>query len=669
MKRGLRKKVLLATVVMMMLQPFVTVSVYADEGEGDQGSNPPAPPVVDPVVEVEVTAKDGLLDYTVVNGEKFEGYDLENPVNEEWYQVVGKYDHKEGVEESDDLLVGEEHELSPEETGGYYVIVTLMGDGLDPVEGSPEIPYPVIFPEIDDSQFQDTLRAGESLRYVDEAGVVEELSVAIDGSEVEVVPVGEGAWIISGELTESKKYKLYVEAESEDGFVTSYEGEVQVGTGVVSNADLKVTYEGEVVDYVEAGSGVLEVKFEAYDDYMNKIEASSLEKVDVRLNGVLLGGTDYKGNDKYLVRRIGTIPEVENYNSIVTVDVFDEDCDGVLTVGGINMQNYCFSKSHSFVAYDTEVEKVTDLVYPIRTRVGVIVVTGVKKAGYGVKLNSTSSAYAVKPDELTTFEAEVPLAEGLNEVKLYAVKEVSPELVFYSDPASVTIERDTKVSAPVWGAPAITLDGDNQATLHWTDPVYLTDTDGDFSHVNIYRSTVPNFVPSEYNLVVQTHNPSWTDTALATGQKYYYVVEAVDSLGNTATADGVMATGDILGESATTETESWDVSDFGGKGEYNDGEGTYEEESGTEDEVTGEELGEDGQDEEVSGSSLWSRVKEGTSSIFKKLAGNIFVQICLGGILIFFALMMIISFLVWAKERLVDTSMISSSDSKKRSKE
>jgi hypothetical protein len=54
---------------------------------------------------------------------------------------------------------------------------------------------------------------------------------------------------------------------------------------------------------------------------------------------------------------------------------------------------------------------------------------------------------------------------------------------------------------------------------------------------NVYRSTVPGFVPGAQNLVGSTTSTTYADTGLAAG-RYYYVVKAADAAGNIGPASG-----------------------------------------------------------------------------------------------------------------------------------
>ena len=664
-KNKLISKLLLVTMLFSYVQPFAVGAVYAADEDFPEVENVvvevgaevvppedsepvPEPTLPVPVVEVSIPV-DGVLDYEIKNALV---YDDDVTLEAYWTEA------DEACEWDDGVNLGKTYK--PTESGDYKVTVTAVKVVDDQVLRSEPAcsTYTVAFPEIQANQFAKSYRAGERLvaEYSDES--IAEFIVLEDG--ITVTQLEEG-WLVEGGILEVVgDYTFNAQVVDEYGFaskVTPIAYTVTYGELNAVESELSVEVNGSVAEYVRAGEGSLQVEFTARDVYRNSYE--NLSRVDVRLNGQLMEGTDLIGSNKYQVVRSISVPAGENYNSRITVDVFSDECEGIL----LGEENYCFSNSHAFVVYDENAVPVSNLVYTERTSERVVEISGEKIAGYGVKLNSVHGDYAVIPDQKTTFKVEVPLVEGLNEITLYGVKVVSESLVFYSDAVSLIIERDTKVTAPVWGAPAITLDGDYQATLHWTDPIYLTNVDYDFSHVNIYRSTVPNFVPNEYNLIVQTHNPSWTDSGLNAGANYYYIIEAVDDLGNTKVIDGVRATGDILGESAATEVEVWDVSIYGGKGEYVD---EVESVTDEEEELTikgDDKQEEDGEPERLkSGLSEWlDKAVSGVSSVFEKIVGNIFVQICLGGILIFISLMIIISFLVWAKEKIVDSSMVSSS--------
>jgi len=603
------------------------------------------------VPAVEVVAADGVLSYEIM----VEGEDSEIPpvgYRAEWWSSVVTEDGTETEE-----MVSEESTYTPETSGDYEVRVwSVDSEGGDSSEyGSDE--YEVLFPAFDESQLVDlTFRAGEVffLEYTDEFGFAD--LTAASGDEILVVAFDEDVWTAEGsELTIGGDYDLVLAATSTDGFQSVYVVQYSVDAGVVNSvySTLSVTMSGEEVEYVEVDSGDLDVVFTAYDSYQNEVDTESLDSVRVRLNGEMLEGTDYVGASKYTVERTAKVPEEENLKSEVVVDVFSEECEGELA----GELGYCFSKISNFVVYDTDVAAVTDLKYIARTNESSVIISGTKVSGYGVKINSLGSEYVVSPNDATTFSFEMPLAEGLNRVEVYAVKVVSEELVFYSDSTVAIIQKDSVVSSPIWRSTAITLDGNNQATLHWIDPIYLTDTDYDFTHVNIYRSTVPNFVPSKDNLVVQTHNPSWTDTGLTASTAYYYAIEAVDSLGNTAMINTVESTGDILGEAATVAVEQvWYEDLFAGKGEYDENEESLNGEGAVDFLEDAEGKGEDeGFVNKMS--ELFNKAKTGTSTFAKKVFNNIFVQIILGGVVIFLGLMTLISVLVWLKERVVSSSL------------
>lgn len=634
---------------------------------------PEEPVVVLPTApDVEIFVADGVLSYKVLVEEKGvedvaekENIDESLPLTgeenlpagdevftyrAEWWTSVPS---KNGVTQT---MVSGENEYTPESSGDYEVrvwSVDVDGNESESYGSDSEV---VTFPVFDESQLIDlTYRAGEtfSLEYTDDFGFAD-LTVT-SGDEVLTVTPDENVWIIEGtKLTIDGDYDLVLTATSDEGFQSIYNTQYSVSAGVISSAysTLSVTMNGEEIEYVEAGSGDLDIVFTAYDGYKNEVDVESLDSVQVRLDGEMLEGADYVGDSQYMVERTARVPGEENSRTEIAVDVFSEECDGELA----GEPGYCFSKIATLVVYDTDVIPVSDLVYMKRTSEGSITIFGTKVAGYGIKVNSTSSEYVVEPNDLTTFSFEMPLAEGVNEVGIYAVKVVSDELVFYSDAVVATVQKDTTVSAPVWRDVSITLDGDNQATLHWIDPIYLTDIDYDFSHVNIYRSTVPNFVPNADNLVAQTHNPSWTDTGLTAGTAYYYTIESVDDLGNTAMINAVESSGDILGESATVASEQvWYDDLFAGKGEYDEPEETVG------DEESVDSVGEEGGEVDNEGfankmSELFNKAKTGTSDFANKVFDNIFVQIIIGGVVIFLGLMVLISVLVWLKEKVVSSS-------------
>ncbi len=550
----------------------------------------------------------------------------------------------------------------------YYSSITIEQESFYSVG------YKVVFPVLDESVFFPlTYNAGERMVFSYEAEEFETVTAAFDGGTLLVDPnLKSNVWVIeSGVMETAGNYTLSVTVASEDGFSDSADFNVVVkaSSAVAANSTLSVTKDGVDANYVEVESGDLEIVFEARDAYRNKIGVTNLDRVDVRLNGVLLEGVNVKGKDVYRVERTVGVPSVENLESAVTVDVFSSECDGTLGTE----ENYCFSKVHDLVIYDTKVESVKNLVYVKRTNEGTVRVSGTKLAGYGIKLNSVTSAYVVEPNNSTVFSFEMPLAEGSNLAMVYAVKSVSADLEFYSKAVKFTVVKDTTVSPIEWNEPAILLDGENQATLRWTDP-----SDYDFDHVNIYRSTVPNFVPNANNLIVQTHNPSWTDTGLDAGSGYYYAIEAVDDLGNTSVISPVIASGAILGESATVVATADDIYEYQyvGKGAGEDvvtGTEVTEEvgEENSEDQDSEDVVENQGESEETGESfgaklkEFFNNAKDSASTVFSNVTSNIFVQICVGGVLIFVGLMFLISVLVWLKEKIVDARLVHLDDDEK----
>lgn len=626
---------------------------------------------------IEIFADKGVLNYRLLNQVEYAGLDAARKVD--WFEKIqledGSYEKK---------LLSSENKYVPENSGIYLIKFTIS---VQTEEGeislSAEDEFVVNFPIIDQTQFENlNYRAGErfTLKYFDEPGHIVDLIVKIGEEDINIKKMGETKyWEFEGaEITKSGGYQLSINAKSEGGFETKFTTDFTVSPNEINSASsvFEMLQNGEEVRYIPVNSGIVKVRFTAYDEYLNGIPVSNLDRVDIRHNGELLEGADLIGANKFTVERLFTVSKQEDLNAVVTVDVFDSECEGVLFVNDQKIENYCFGRTKSLVIYDEYVSPVKNLEYPEKTREGNITIAGEKKAGCGIKINSANAGFTVNPDDKTSFSFTIPLAEGLNSVKIYAVKVVTEELTFYSDPVEIVVGKDNKIIPPVWNEPAVTLDGDNQATLHWTDPIYLTDTDFDFSHVNIYRSTVPNFVPGAENLVIQTHNPSWTDTGLTAGVKYYYLIEAVDNVGNTAMINKVQATGTIKGDSAETgeADDNWYDNLFAGKGTYDEGsdEGilsdSIEENEEVENETTGREetvteesvVDQDAQDENEEGwlNNLFTKAGNSLSSLYGKLSNNIFVQICCGGIIIFVALMILISMLVWLKEKFIDQSSV-----------
>lgn len=641
----------------------------------------PTPITPDPVVyEVILSKGEGnTLVYDVID----ETAELGNKVfTQKWYKDC-KIDEDKKIVFEECAIFETNKILSVSESGKYYVRVfeetSSVDDGSIPTligEGS----LVVTFPNLEDAQFANLeYKAGErfTLSYKPKEPI-SALSAKLDSVALVTTANVEdpaGWTIVGGELLVAGESKLSVTASSAQGFTVTRDFPVTVKAGLVSpeNSTLQIMKDNVVADYVEVSSGVLDIVFEAFDKYQNKIEIKNLDRVEVRFNGELLGGVDYIGKDVYRVERTVEVPSVEDLDAKVTVDVFDETCKGKVIVDGVEYTDYCFGKVADVVIYDTLVSPVSDLAYETLTNEDEVMISGRKASGYGVKINSTAGDFVVEPNDSTVFSFKVTLAEGVNVIKVFAAKAVSEDLVFYSKSESATIEKDSTVGMPVWGNPAIVLTGEKQATLYWTDPIYLNADDDNFSHVNIYRSTVPNFVPSEENLIVQTHNPSWTDTGLTAGTTYYYAMEAVDTLGNTSGYTAVQSTGSILGESATIYASEEETVLYTGKGSDEDiygngtGGGGEEEENVEENENQNEET----QNEESNITTesetkatakigkFFSDAFNSTKTLVGKVLGNIFVQICLGGILIFIGLMFLISLLVWVKEKVVDARMVS----------
>ncbi|MHA1271354.1 MAG: hypothetical protein ACTSPY_16290 [Candidatus Helarchaeota archaeon] len=67
--------------------------------------------------------------------------------------------------------------------------------------------------------------------------------------------------------------------------------------------------------------------------------------------------------------------------------------------------------------------------------------------------------------------------------------------------------------------------------LNWSE-----NPENDVDHYNIYRSTIPGFVPSISNLIATTENNNYNDTGLIEYIMYYYRVSAVDEVGNEGSA-------------------------------------------------------------------------------------------------------------------------------------
>lgn len=604
--------------------------------------------------EADITASEGTLTYSV----RDESGDL---VEDELYPVWVQGE-----------IISSEEIFTPEVEGDVELFLFSVEQNLEDIDYGSAVAndvYEVVFPVVDVAAFGDlTFRAGDRLvaQYVDE----EVVDFAVLDTEMTVTPF-ESEWLIEGAVLETVgDYSFGVQVVNEEGFsseVVDVAYSVTYGELSAIESELSVLVDGQSAEYVLAGEGSLQVEFTAKDKFRNGYEAENLERVDVRLNGEVMEGVDLVGDNEYQVVRSISVPARENMNSRVTVDIYSDDCEGKL----LDVENYCFSKTYDFAIYDTNVESVSGLVYTKRTNEDSVTISGYKVPGYGVKVNSVSSEYVVVPNDSEVFSFEMPLAEGKNRIEIYAVKFVTEGLIFYSNPVNAIVEKDTKVSAPVWRDIPVTLDGDNQATLHWIDPIYLTNSDFDFSHVNIYRSTVPNFVPSEDNLVVRTHNPSWTDTGLSAGSKYYYLVESVDDLGNSNMIANVIATGDILGESAAIsdyelyaqEVEALEQ-EYVGKGDGGDLNGEGESVQGEEESIVDE-----SEDDEVGGfEKFWNNAKDTTSNLFQKITDNIFVQICCGGLLIFFGLMVLISVLVWLKEKIVDAARVRTNEARTEKK-
>jgi fibronectin type 3 domain-containing protein/type II secretory pathway pseudopilin PulG len=66
--------------------------------------------------------------------------------------------------------------------------------------------------------------------------------------------------------------------------------------------------------------------------------------------------------------------------------------------------------------------------------------------------------------------------------------------------------------------------GDNVASLSWG-----TSSAGDLDHYEVWRSTTPG---AETRLADDLKTPAYTDRAVTNGTNYYYVIKAVDDLGN-----------------------------------------------------------------------------------------------------------------------------------------
>ncbi len=77
------------------------------------------------------------------------------------------------------------------------------------------------------------------------------------------------------------------------------------------------------------------------------------------------------------------------------------------------------------------------------------------------------------------------------------------------------------------------INGDNTATLNWTEPI----SDGGYpiTHYNVYRSQAPG---GPYTFIgTNTSTTGFFDTGVVNGQTYYYVVTAVNSFGESAYSD------------------------------------------------------------------------------------------------------------------------------------
>jgi fibronectin type 3 domain-containing protein len=93
----------------------------------------------------------------------------------------------------------------------------------------------------------------------------------------------------------------------------------------------------------------------------------------------------------------------------------------------------------------------------------------------------------------------------------------------YSGEATATPTDTTPPAAP---KNIMALAGDQQVALSWT-----TNTETDLDHYDVYRAATVGGPYTKTNATPLT-SPSYTDTSLANGTVYYYVIRAVDKAGN-----------------------------------------------------------------------------------------------------------------------------------------
>jgi hypothetical protein len=98
--------------------------------------------------------------------------------------------------------------------------------------------------------------------------------------------------------------------------------------------------------------------------------------------------------------------------------------------------------------------------------------------------------------------------------------------VFYDSAPDSGYSIDNLVPSPPQNLSAVVA-GFGQVALDW-DPV----PDLDFDYYNIYRSTVPNFDPTEATLLTRTSDDQFFDGSSGQFPQVYYVVRAVDFSGN-----------------------------------------------------------------------------------------------------------------------------------------
>ncbi|MDP2923520.1 MAG: hypothetical protein Q8O30_07390, partial [Candidatus Omnitrophota bacterium] len=151
------------------------------------------------------------------------------------------------------------------------------------------------------------------------------------------------------------------------------------------------------------------------------------------------------------------------------------------------------------------------------TNVNLQTLSGTKEANTSIWING---AEIIPINNQNIWSYEVNLAEGANNFSITSKDIVSNE----SEAVAITIILDTTAPNPPQGLSAVA--GDTKVDLSWT-----TNTEPDLAGYNIYRSTTSGLGYAKINASLIT-TTTYQDTGLINDTTYYYVVTAVDTVGN-----------------------------------------------------------------------------------------------------------------------------------------